>query len=655
MKKWIHLIYIAVLLPVLSLSAAAENVLPVSWQDSITTLVESMPRDTTRLAYLQKMAYCHQYLPYNRFYASLLYEEAGRQRNLYYENQGAYYLAGYYDKMHDPDSLAHWVDKLESYAARSGNYDDYLERKAAISRALASKRMIEKAVYVAEETLKEAVRHKSNNGKIAAYNSLGCAYGVSSRREKALAVFLKAYREFTPQTKPFLKIDVLSRIAQIYGNRGDDHLKMPYLYEMDRYLQEVMAREPEARKNWTDLAIDCEVKYVLHYLNRQDFENARLYIDRAQALLAPHVDPVFWLNVQLVRLQYFSCTKEYDKSIALIDEVTPIVLKDYVSTFGTLINYKAMTQQNKGDIDGAIETRKYLIRTQDSLNNAFSANQLEQVKEIYHIDELLLEQQKITNAIYLRVFIVLLILSVLALLFYMYTRHFSGKIAAAEQAAAEAAVHLEEDNMAKERLKMEISHDVRTPLNAVVGFAELLAESDDLDRESKLGYGKIIQENAEQLLGYVNNILELSRLESGKIQYEQEEVEVIGVCREIVNFANSQNGDGPKIVLQTAVEHRVVLTDRKWFTSLMRGLLASGGDTDHSTLVRVEWDEVASSLVFRVVGTLLAQENAQDKKILIRNEINAHFIRYFGGTYTVSPLAEGGPTVVFTCPAAVSK
>ena len=70
--------------------------------------------------------------------------------------------------------------------------------------------------------------------------------------------------------------------------------------------------------------------------------------------------------------------------------------------------------------------------------------------------------------------------------------------------------------MAKERLKMEISHDVRTPLNAVVGFAELLSESEELDKESKLSYGKIIQENAEQLLGYVNNILELSRLESGR-------------------------------------------------------------------------------------------------------------------------------------------
>lgn len=53
---------------------------------------------------------------------------------------------------------------------------------------------------------------------------------------------------------------------------------------------------------------------------------------------------------------------------------------------------------------------------------------------------------------------------------------------------------------------------------------------------------------------------------------------------------------------------------------------------------------------FRVVGTLFAQENVKDKKILIRNEINIHFIRYFGGTYTVNVETDDGPTVVFTCP-----
>ncbi len=186
-------------------------------------------------------------------------------------------------------------------------------------------------------------------------------------------------------------------------------------------------------------------------------------------------------------------------------------------------------------------------------------------------------------------------------------------------------------------------------MNAVVGFAELLAESDDLDQESKLGYGKIIQENAEQLLDYVNNILELSRLESGKIQYEQTEVEAIALCREIVGFVNGQVGnENMKVVLRTAVESQNIRTDKKWLMSLLRGLLVSGEGGGPVTLY-VEKDEAGSMLVFRVVGTQFAQENAKDKKILIRNEINSHFIRYFGGSYTVNAETDDGPTVVFTC------
>lgn len=426
---------------------------------------------------------------------------------------------------------------------------------------------------------------------------------------------------------------------------------MVYLRKMKSLLQEVMTNEPEARDNWTDLAIDCEVKHVLHYMDQKDFEQAQLYIERAQALLSPHVDSVFWLNIQLIRLQYFSRTKEYDKSIALVDEVTPIVLKSYVSTFGNLISHKAGTQQRKGDIDGALETWRYLIWAQDSLNNAFTANELQQVKEIYHIDELLLEKQKIRNTNYIWVFGTLLVLSILALLFYIYTHFLSGKIALAERAAAEAAAHSEADNMAKERLKMEISHDVRTPLNAVVGFAELLSESEELDKESKLSYGKIIQENAEQLLGYVNNILELSRLESGKIQYEQEQVEAILLCRNIIRLANSQEPGEDRIVLKTTLESQMICTDKKWLVSLLRGALARGdSNMACETIVCIEWDREADVLVFRIAGTLLAQENLKDKKILIRNEINSHFIRYFGGTYTVSAEADEGPTVIFTCP-----
>lgn len=650
MKRLIISLYL--IFSVLFCLFAEESKEDIMYRDSVMRRVQQMPHDSTRLYLLDEIAYLHQYPPHNKFFATALYEEGKLQQNLYYENQGAYYIASYYDKKHDPDSLSYWVEELKEFAQEMGTYDYYLEQKAAVSRALASKRMIEKAVYVAKETLDEATKWKSNNGKIAAYNSLGCAYGVSSRSERALDIFLKAYQIFEPETKEYLKVDVLSRIAQVYGNSGKDSLRMPYLAEMKKTLQEVLEREPDTQKNWANLIIDCEVKYVLHYMVNKDYERAMAHIEKAESLLGPHVDAVFWLNIQLIRLQYFSRTKEYDKSIALIDKVTPIVLKNNVNTFGVLMNYKATTQWGKGDSIGAIETRKYLIRTQDSLNNAFSSNQLDQIKDIYHIDELLLEKQKVTNINYVRIFVILLILSILALIFYIYTRYLSRKIVQAEREVAEAAAHSEEDNMAKERLKMEISHDIRTPLNAVVGFAELLAETDDLDKETKLVYGKIIQENAEQLLDYVNNILELSRLESGKIKYEEEEVEIIGLCREIVRFANGTEDGNERISIQTSVDRQLICTDKKWFVSLLRSLFTTPSgdhqDFDHITL-SIEREDVSSVLIFIVTGTLLARENNTDKKLLIRNEINSHFIRYFNGTYTVTK-DKDKPTVIFTCP-----
>ena len=115
---------------------------------------------------------------------------------------------------------------------------------------------------------------------IAAYNSLGCAYGVSSRPNEALDSFLEAYRNFSPQTKTSLKVDILSRIAQVYGNGGKDSLKLPYLHEMDMTLQTVISKEPETRKNWSNFEIDCEVKYILHYMNRKNFTVAHEHIEK---------------------------------------------------------------------------------------------------------------------------------------------------------------------------------------------------------------------------------------------------------------------------------------------------------------------------------------------------------------------------------------
>lgn len=635
--------------------SAGEDKQVIFYQDSIRNIIEHLPHDSTRLIYLSRMAYFHQYAPQDNFFSTLLYNESRYQKNLACEYLGAHYLAGCYNRKHDPDSLALWVDRLKVLASQTGNYDHYLEQKAALSRAQASRRMIEKAIFTAKETLEEAKQHKNHNGELESYNSLACAYMVSSRSDEGLNILFKAHKMFTDSTRANLKIDILSRICGYYGNRGLNDLKRPYMEEMGREMQKAIAREPEARNNWTNMEILCEVEFIMYYMNKKDYPQMRTRIDSAKALLTPHVDPVCWLNLQLMDLQYYARTQNYDKSIALIDEVTPTVIKNHVNTFGVLTYYKSLAQTDKGDIDGAIRTRKYLIRIQDSLNNAFSVSQLKEIKEIYHIDELLQEKQKISNDNLIKVFTILGILAILILLFYIYTRYLSRRIAQAEKAAAEAAARSEAVNQAKEYLRKEISHDVRTPLNTVVGFAELLSDSDDhLNNEIKSEYSRMIQKSAGQLLEYVNSILELSRLESGKIKYEQENIDPIILCKEVVSTAGTIPGNKVTVSLVTDIEQQLIRTDKQAFLSLLTSMIVYRNDEDtnaYHVTIFIEKDTRSSFIHFKVANTPLAEERSGDKTRLIRNEINAHLIHFFGGEYRINVKSQEDVSIEFRYPA----
>lgn len=197
-----------------------------------------------------------------------------------------------------------------------------------------------------------------------------------------------------------------------------------------------------------------------------------------------------------------------------------------------------------------------------------------------------------------------------------------------------------------------MSHDIRTPLNVVVGFAELLTGKEELDKETKREYGQMIQTNAESLLNYVNSILELSRLESGKIQYEDEECDIIQLCSEVLDKVNGREESTVSVSLQTDLKEQLARTDRRWFDTLLVSMLTpSENDTArYEAIIRIRRDRTRSALYFDVVNAPFAKVHFENKTSLIRHEINAHFIHYFGGIYKVQTEAEEGPTISFTIP-----
>ena len=106
-------------------------------------------------------------------------------------------------------------------------------------------------------------------------------------------------------------------------------------------------------------------------------------------------------------------------------------------------------------------------------------------------------------------------------------RERTAELAESEQRALAAS-------RAKSAFLANMSHELRTPLNGVLGFAQLMARRKDRDAEDQQGLA-VIMSSGEHLLGLINDVLSLSKIEAGRITLEQSRFDLRNVVRDVEN------------------------------------------------------------------------------------------------------------------------
>ncbi|MEO6954771.1 MAG: HAMP domain-containing sensor histidine kinase, partial [Polyangia bacterium] len=250
-------------------------------------------------------------------------------------------------------------------------------------------------------------------------------------------------------------------------------------------------------------------------------------------------------------------------------------------------------------------------------------------------------------------------------------RHLTHELTGRNQELTQQRDQLSEMNRLKSEFLANVSHELRTPLNAISGYTELMAEEvygpvTTEQREALSG----VEESARNLLTLINQILDLSKVESGKTEVYLTEVAIHDVAQSVASEAQAFAKDRPYRVTVECATRIVLVTDRVKVQQIISNLVsnavkftdkgsvhvtcrpvAGGGCTievrdtgigikrEHLDLIFEEFRQVDGSSTRVYQGTGLGLSIARS------------FARILGGEVVVSSVVGHGSTFTLRLPA----
>ena len=148
-----------------------------------------------------------------------------------------------------------------------------------------------------------------------------------------------------------------------------------------------------------------------------------------------------------------------------------------------------------------------------------------------------------------------------------------------------------------------MSHEIRTPLNAIVGFASLLVESDD--KKERQDYVDIMQKNTELLLQLISDILDLSKIEAGTLDFTMDHLDIKSFCEDIMRNYDIKEDKPVPVLLAPDLPEYYIYTDKKRLMQVITNFINNALKFTNEGQIMLEYRHKAESneIEFAVTDT----------------------------------------------------
>lgn len=224
-----------------------------------------------------------------------------------------------------------------------------------------------------------------------------------------------------------------------------------------------------------------------------------------------------------------------------------------------------------------------------------------------------LQKERTTRIFTVSVCIFLLLLSAGMLAYAVERRRATHRLQREIMEVSKARADAEKANRLKSLFLQNMSHEIRTPLNAIVGFSDVLNDADNqLEEGERNDFVNLIHENSDLLTTLINDILDISKLESGNYEISLRDVEVMEICRQALASVHDRVAKGVSLKFEKPEHSVVILTDPLRLKQVLINFLTNACKYTEKGSVTLGVIDEPEKVMFTVTdtGCGIAEENA---------------------------------------------
>ena len=500
-------------------------------------------------------------------------------------------LSRYYYNVENRDSLLYWVGQLDSLASKRHESP----RGLFLSGSLVCQDYLwsgnyELAMDKAMQYLDLARESKNDYGLLRAYRDLGMVYQRIKKDSDAVEIFGKGLHLLKGEkANPAFRIMYLSNMLESTLLLGRLSESEALLKQYDHLLDSLERKYNGEGKIFPVKRHRCLMScyYCELYTMKGNSGKAQAYLDQATAYL----DSSFGdrVEAQYLRTKSFYYWKEKDYRHAL--SAVNLALK--INRDLDKLEMKKAILQSSGQLQEAVTIYEEIINKTETINTDAFDRQIEQLRVLNDLNDLEKQDRELKlkseqealkqKQIVVSIGLLLVLMGLLYMLWriYMHTKRLRNELLqekdsliASEKQLRVVTKEAEAANKKKSAFIANISHEIRTPLNAIVGFSELISD-ESISAGEKKEFFSIINNNSYLLLNLINDILDLSRLESGNMKFIIEKTSLSDCCRNALASVEHRVFPGVQLTYTPSEDPLHIQTDSIRLQQLLINLLTN--------------------------------------------------------------------------------